>query len=785
MPRRTVRRDEESLFLLPFEEVASCILADPLPKDTSDPDVDAADGQTQPFNSCLLSRTSSKLLANGNVRENHDGQFRLLKQQFVLLRPEENSLRPGVGRVVDIFKRGGVSAVRIQWFYRAEDLSESPLDAIGEDEVFETLHYDDVDVDSIAGRCHVSSYKEWVTALVAEREKNTAHGGLRSGAFGRLHNSASGICKECVEEAEEKGEEGDDSGMNTGNEEEDDSVVEVPVENGNVNGQCIGNPVLDDDDDVMSSFRENYPDAAVTYYCRRFYDPLMHVFLVSKFEDENADPAEEIMARRGVGGDHGDDEFEMDVTTDSSSDTGDSAIESAEEDGALSPSSRKRPRGKRRKHAVRKRDRSLGAAQFSLPQDSGVPPKLPCRDSQKQHVRKFLLGAIKESASEGQGGSRCLYISGVPGTGKTATVREVLRDLRALRAKGNLPPFEVVEVNAMSLPDPNLVYSELYTAVTGSRSVAPMHAAQLLEKRFMDMSNTSSKRSSKRMRGGPTAREMGSCTILVLDEMDVLLARKQKVLYDVLEWPTRKNARMAVIGIANTMDLPERMLPRLGSRLGLNRLSYPPYTSDQLRVILEATLDQSEVGFSDTALKLCAAKVGAVSGDVRRALELCRRASELVLENAPKPKRRGKKKAGSKTVVKPEHINEAIQDVAGGARLVALTYLSLFERLSLTSALSVARSQGSFAVESMCSLAAVTTHAIESANTHKAFFAKSGVPTTEELYDAVSRLAAQRVVLVERAAVYSKSRVVLNVSADDCLFALRECELSMKLLSKQ
>ena len=36
-----------------------------------------------------------------------------------------------------------------------------------------------------------------------------------------------------------------------------------------------------------------------------------------------------------------------------------------------------------------------------------------------------------------------------------------------------------------------------------------------------------------------------------------------QVLYNLMEWPMRTGSRLAVIGIANTMDLPERFLPRI------------------------------------------------------------------------------------------------------------------------------------------------------------------------------------------------------------------------------
>jgi Cdc6-like AAA superfamily ATPase len=39
--------------------------------------------------------------------------------------------------------------------------------------------------------------------------------------------------------------------------------------------------------------------------------------------------------------------------------------------------------------------------------------------------------------------SRCMYISGVPGTGKTATVQEVVRSLQEAVSQRNIPDFQV------------------------------------------------------------------------------------------------------------------------------------------------------------------------------------------------------------------------------------------------------------------------------------------------------------------------------------------------------
>ena len=60
---------------------------------------------------------------------------------------------------------------------------------------------------------------------------------------------------------------------------------------------------------------------------------------------------------------------------------------------------------------------------------------------------------------------RCMYISGVPGTGKTATVREVVRTLKESVDESLIPDFKFVEINGMKLTDPNQVYTEVMLSI--------------------------------------------------------------------------------------------------------------------------------------------------------------------------------------------------------------------------------------------------------------------------------------------------------------------------------
>lgn len=77
-----------------------------------------------------------------------------------------------------------------------------------------------------------------------------------------------------------------------------------------------------------------------------------------------------------------------------------------------------------------------------------------------------------------KGSSSSLYISGMPGTGKTATTLETIRNLR--RKKDN---FSFLHINAMSLTNPNLVYTIIHQHIT-DKKVNPASAALFLDEFF-------------------------------------------------------------------------------------------------------------------------------------------------------------------------------------------------------------------------------------------------------------------------------------------------------------
>ena len=65
----------------------------------------------------------------------------------------------------------------------------------------------------------------------------------------------------------------------------------------------------------------------------------------------------------------------------------------------------------------------------------------------------------------------------MPGTGKTATTMEVIRNLKSKYK------FSFLSINAMQLTNPNLIYTIMFEKITGKK-VAPASAALFLDEFF-------------------------------------------------------------------------------------------------------------------------------------------------------------------------------------------------------------------------------------------------------------------------------------------------------------
>ncbi|CAN0902122.1 Origin of replication complex subunit 1A [Linum grandiflorum] len=370
-----------------------------------------------------------------------------------------------------------------------------------------------------------------------------------------------------------------------------------------------------------------------------------------------------------------------------------------------------------------------------------LPKSLPCRNKEMEEITTFIKGAICDDQCLG----RCLYIHGVPGTGKTMSVLSVMRNLRAEVDAGATKPYCFVEVNGLKLASPENIYKVIYEALTGHR-VSWKKALHLLNERFSDGKNI--------------GKADDKPCILLIDELDLLVTRNQSVLYHILDWPNKPHSKLIVIGIANTMDLPEKLLPRISSRLGIQRLCFGPYNYQQLQEIISSRLKGIDV-FDKQAIEFASRKVAAISGDARRALEICRRAAEVADYRI---KNLGLSHTG-KTMVVFSDVEAAIEEMFQAPHIQVMRSCSKVGKIFLTAMVYELYKTGMG--DTTFEKVATTVSCFCTSN-------KESFPGWDTLMKVGCMLGESRIVVCEPGARHMLQKLQLNFPSDDVTFALKD-----------
>ncbi|KAK7005793.1 AAA domain-containing protein, partial [Favolaschia claudopus] len=385
------------------------------------------------------------------------------------------------------------------------------------------------------------------------------------------------------------------------------------------------------------------------------------------------------------------------------------------------------------------------------------------RDAERDTISSFFASLMdREDISE----LGSLYISGSPGTGKTALVNSILRGIDLGNAK-------VISINCMALNSVDALWERLVEELNPAADKKRKTAGR-----------------PKKLQGREAVDALlnviSTQCIIILDELDHIAPTAQS-LTSLLSLSASRSSTLRMVGIANTHTLTASSTGFVPTSSHVQTLHFAPYTPTQLLQILQSRLaplyvnDTSEDAESTEsasvaakkflpppALNLLTKKIAALTGDVRSLFEVLRGAIDIAVSSvsstsSPTRAEENPLNPATKTAVAPSHILAAlkahaptpaaasgssstttnseivakIRSLSLHARLVLLALLLASKRLEAGLSLSSTPSCSS-PVKRVASSPTTPTGGVESAQLH-AFYVTIMSRSGDGVFSPVSR----------------------------------------------
>lgn len=257
-----------------------------------------------------------------------------------------------------------------------------------------------------------------------------------------------------------------------------------------------------------------------------------------------------------------------------------------------------------------------------------TPDELPHRDEQINALATILAPALRYETPSN------VLIYGKTGTGKTATVKFVARQLEEMSSKLDVRCL-VHYMNCELIDTQYRVFASIANALGRNIPMTGLPTDYVYEemKKALD---------SRRQ-----------VVIIVLDEIDKLVRKGDEALYSLTRINSELiNAKVSIIGISNDLKFKSFLDPRVLSSLSEEEIVFPPYNAEQLRDILEqrAKLAFYEGVLDEDVIPYCSALAAQEHGDARKALDLLRTSGEIA------------EREGENRVTK-EHVKKAVKKI--------------------------------------------------------------------------------------------------------------------------
>lgn len=238
-----------------------------------------------------------------------------------------------------------------------------------------------------------------------------------------------------------------------------------------------------------------------------------------------------------------------------------------------------------------------------------VPARLIARDQQLRDVAGVIRNVFRGGCLDNA------LIFGKSGTGKTAVVRYVIKEMKE-RAKEDSLSIKSAFINCKKVNTVVRIIKEIIL------NIAPNTVIQhgLSTNEYYDML-------------WDAINVTNMSVVVVLDEIDML--QNQSLLYTLSRAAENQfidfGSSIGIIGVTNDIHFKDRLTPSTISSFGRTSFVFPPYNANQLTEILN---DRVALAFQPNALRpatisLCAAISAQEHGDARIALKLLHKSGDV------------------------------------------------------------------------------------------------------------------------------------------------------------
>ena len=248
-------------------------------------------------------------------------------------------------------------------------------------------------------------------------------------------------------------------------------------------------------------------------------------------------------------------------------------------------------------------------------QSSYIPENLPHRMDKIREIVEIIAPSLNKDKPSN------ILIFGKTGTGKTAVMNFVGKELKKADEEQQNCSFIYVNCEVVDTTY-GILYNISNQIITDPSKRIPF-TGWSLDKILAELTDYIDKQDK--------------VFIIVLDEIDRSFQKNGDDIFYYLTTINEvlQNSKVSIIGITNNVNFTELLGQRVKSRLGEEKIIFPPYNVEQLQDILEARArDAFDEGvLDDDVIPYCAALSAQEMGDARRALDLLRMAADFAERN--------------------------------------------------------------------------------------------------------------------------------------------------------